>query len=126
MKDESIELLFTQKSHHLNTCITIIFITQNVFVKGSRTMNLNCHYTILFRNFRDGQQISNLAKQFYPKRGQAFLEAYQHATRKCYGYLLVDASPHTRNELRLRTNIFEDDDCCVVYILIRTKSIALQ
>ena len=115
VKDPGVELLFSQKSHHLN--ITVIFITQNVFIKGSRTMNLNSHYTILFRNFRDGQQISCLAKQFYPKMGQAFLAAYHHATKKHYGYLLVDASPHTRDQLRLRTNIFEDDDYCIVYIL---------
>ena len=45
--------MFTRLSHHLG--ISVIFIAQNIFYKGSemRTINLNAHYLILFRNPRD-------------------------------------------------------------------------
>ena len=64
--DEKITSLFTKKSHHRN--ISVIYIVQNVFNKGkeNRTISLNSHYIVLFKNPRDASQITHLAKQMYP------------------------------------------------------------
>ena len=45
--------LFTKGSHHKN--ISIIFITQNLFYKGSitRDLSLNTNYIVIFKNPRD-------------------------------------------------------------------------
>ena len=107
------ESWFTQKSHHLN--MSVVFISQNLFCKNTKTISLNCHYLVLFRNFRDGQQINCLARQIYPKNSQQFLTAYQDATSKAYGYLLIDLSPHSNDITRLRAHIFPEDRPIIVY-----------
>lgn len=104
------ELLFTQGAHHKK--MTVIFISQNLFSQGkcARTIALNTHYLILFRNFRDSNQVLCLGKQLYPnKRWQGFMEAYEDATSLAYGYLLIDMSPHSASDTRLRSRIFPEE-----------------
>ena len=56
-KDKSIVNLFTRGSHHRN--LSVIYIVQNLFYqeKDSRSISLNSHYLILFKNPRDKLQI---------------------------------------------------------------------
>jgi len=98
--------MFTKGSHHRN--ISVVFLAQNLFPKNkfARTMSLNAHYMVLFKNPRDVSQFANLARQMYPKTSQFAVEAYRDATREPYSYLLVDLRPEQDEELRLRTNIF--------------------
>ena len=65
-KDKRIENLFTRGSHHRN--LSVIYIVQNLFYqeKDSRSISLNSHYLILFKNPRDKLQIVTLPKQMYP------------------------------------------------------------
>ena len=104
---EYIEPLFTRVSHHKN--LSIIYLTQNLFFssKYQRTISLNCHYLILFRQIRDANQIHTFARQMLPdKKGSAyFMEAYLGVTDTPFGYLLVDLRPETDDRPRLRTNI---------------------
>ena len=106
INDTECQLLFTQGAHHL--CLSIIFITHNAFAQGkcARTISLNCHYIILFKNFRDGSQVVNLGKQMFPGHGQVLVEAYNDATSVPYNYLVIDMCSHTNNTYRLRSNIF--------------------
>ena len=103
---KKITSLFTENSHHRN--LSVIYVVQNLFEKGpeSRTVSLNAHYMVIFKNPRDASQISHLARQMYPGRGKYLQEAFAHATSKPYGYLLVDARQETPEHLRLRMNIF--------------------
>src|SRR5258706_1291764 len=50
-------------SHHRN--VSVLYLTQNLFFKSkhSRTMSLNSHYIIVFKNPRDVTQIKTLAAQ---------------------------------------------------------------
>ena len=100
--------LFTEYAHHLR--LSVFFLTHNAFAQGkySRTISLNSHYLILFRNLRDSSQILALGKQMYPGRSHVILEAYQDATSQKYGYLVIDMSPHSDDDTRLRANIFDD------------------
>ena len=104
--DKRITNLFTKGSHHRN--LSVILILQNLFHQGreTRTISLNSHYLILFKNPRDGSQITHLAKQMYPGRTHFIQEAFADATREPYGYLLIDLKPNTPEVLRLRTNVF--------------------
>jgi len=104
------ELLFTQGSHHKN--LTVVFITQNLFSQGrcARTIALNTHFLVLFRNFRDKAQVMHLGRQLYPQKVDGFMEAYNDATQNRYGYLVIDLCPHTSDErTRLRTKVFKDE-----------------
>ena len=107
--------LFTRGSHHRG--ISILYLTQNLFPPGklSRTISLNSHYTVVFRNPRDSLGISTLARQMYPKDGDFLLEAFNDATRRPYGYILLDLHQLTPETLRLRTNIFPNERQ-IVYI----------
>ena len=103
--DESVSTLFTRGSHHLN--VSVIFITQNIFQssKYGRTINLNAHYLILFKNPRDAAQISYLARQMYPKKSNFLIEAFNDATSRPFGYLFLDLKADTDEEIRVRTNV---------------------
>jgi hypothetical protein len=109
--------LFTRYGHHRNC--SVIFISQNLFNKNkeTRTLNLNTHYLVLFKNVRDKSQIAALGRQMFPNMSNYFLHAYSDACNKPFGYLLVDMRPSTPDDLRLRTNIFkESGNCTTVYV----------
>jgi len=74
--------MFTKGSHHRN--ISVVFLAQNFFPKNkfARTMSLNVHYMVLFKNPRDVSQFANFARQIYPKTSQFAVEAYRDATRE--------------------------------------------
>jgi len=114
--DDRVAKLFTKVSHHRNT--SIVYITQNLFQqnKVNRTISLNAHYMVLFKNPRDVSQVTHLAKQMYPGHVKFMQEAFKDATEKPYGYLLVDLKPHTPESLRLRTDIFPGE---VQYVYLR-------
>lgn len=105
--DTRVTNLFTKGSHHRN--MSVIFIVQNLFLasKQFRTISLNAHYMILFKNPRDNSQIVHLAKQIFPGRVKFVQESFMDATAKQYGYLLVDLRAATPEDLRLRTDILE-------------------
>lgn len=92
-------------SHHYN--ITVIHLLQNIFHKGiaMRTASLNCHYFILFPSYRDRLQIQSFGKQLFPGKSKYFMDAFEKATSKPYGYLLVDISLHSDKTYQLRTDI---------------------
>ena len=107
--------LFCQFSHHLN--LSVIYITQNIYHSGkcSRSLNLNSHYFILFKNKRDMLQISNLGRQIFPQESKILTESFEDATSESYGYLLVDLHPASKSNLMLRSRIFPND-LGIVYI----------
>ena len=80
-----------------------------------RTISLNAHYMILFKNPRDGSQITHLSKQMYPSRSKYMMEAYRDATSPPYGYLFIDLKPDTPEDMRLRSNIFPGEHT-IVYV----------
>jgi hypothetical protein len=114
--DQNVCNLFTKLSHHRN--VSVVFITQNLFHKNKfvRTMNLNTHYVIMFKNPRDAGQVAILARQMYPGKSQFVVEAFEDATKEPYGYLLIDLRPDTDDRCRIRTKIFHDDPRQYVYL----------
>ena len=84
-KDNRIVNLFTKGSHHRN--LSVLYIVQNLFHqgKGNRSISLNSHYLVLFKNPRDKLQILTLAKQMYPSETAWFIKEYEEAVRRPYG-----------------------------------------
>ena len=109
-KDKRIVNLFTRGSHHRN--LSVIYIVQNLFHqgKGSRSISLNSHYLVLFKNPRDKLQILTLAKQMYPGQTDFFLNQYEEAVKRPFGYLLIDLKTATQDNCRLRTNVLPSED----------------
>ena len=109
-KDKRIVNLFTRGSHHRN--LSVIYIVQNLFHqgKGSRSISLNSHYLVLFKNPRDKLQILTLAKQMYPGKTDLFLNQYEEAVKRPFGYLLIDLKTTTEDQCRLRTNVLPSEE----------------
>ncbi|MES9881406.1 MAG: hypothetical protein ABW185_11050 [Sedimenticola sp.] len=97
--------VYCQFSHHWN--YTCWLICQNCFSASPqfRTLSLNTHYIFLFKNHRDQLQVQTLGRQMFPGQTKYFMDAYRKATEKKYKYLLVDLSPHSDPEYKLRTDI---------------------
>ena len=55
---------------HEQFILVVLYLTQNLFPPGklSRTISLNSHYIVVFKNPRDSLGISTLAKQMFPGR----------------------------------------------------------
>lgn len=98
--------IMTKAVHHLP--MTLIYITQNVFQKGSdtKTRRLNTNYLILFKNPHDKAQIEYIGRQMFPRDKLFLVSAFDHATmQQPYSYLLIDCHQTTPDETRVRTDI---------------------
>jgi hypothetical protein len=110
--------LFVRGSHHRN--ITIVYMLQNVFEQkgANRTIGLNGQYLAMFKNPRDNRQIYVLASQMYPGNATFVRDAFKNATAEPHSYLLCDCRQETPEELRLLTNVC--DDQVIVYVPTKT------
>jgi len=106
---ETMVNVITKGCHHRN--ITTIFVVQNLFPPGkhSRTISLNTHYIVAFKNPRDSLGVSTLARQAFPDSVKYVMESFEDAVRDRYGYLLFDLHPSSAQEMRLRTSIFPNE-----------------
>lgn len=106
VRDLQMADLFTKQCHHLN--ISAIFISQNIFQPGkfSRTISLNTHLFVIFCNKRDESQITTFARQSFPLKWRKFMLIYQDMMQNPFDYILVDCTPSTPNEIKVRGNIF--------------------
>ena len=107
--DKRILNLFIRGSHHRG--LSVLFLLQNVYFQSKimRTLSLNASYLVLFKNPRDKLQMMTLGKQMYPGKTEQFLQKYEAAVQRPYGYLFVDLKPNTPEECRLRTNVLPSD-----------------
>ena len=97
--------------------LSVVYITENMYQPSqrARTINLNATYLCLYHNICDKLQESCLGKQMYPCQSPMFMEAYEDSSKKKYGYLFIDLSPHSDNEYRLRAHIFPGEDTIVYF-----------
>ena len=116
VNDILISDLFTKISHHKN--ITVILLMQNLFPKGKymRYISTNSTYMILMANTRETLQIQILSSQIDGANSKFILNCFNDATKnKPFSYLLLDFDQNTPDEMRVRTNIFPDEEPKFVY-----------
>jgi hypothetical protein len=111
INDKTLSEIFTKRNHHRN--FGVIFITQNIFEKSLRVPRQNSQYIFLTRAPNSLLSIRNLGVQLFPRNLNYFLDAYDKACKKHYGYLLIDMHPSSNPLLRLRTNIFPEEEHCI-------------
>jgi hypothetical protein len=99
--------LSVEGSHHRN--ISVACILQNGFSNGkvNRSMSINTHYIVLFKNARDQVGPAIRARQMYLSHPKTFMIKYTEATKRPYGYLFIDLKQNTPDEDRLKTDIFD-------------------
>ena len=105
----SVADLFTKGSHHRN--LTVIYHVENVYNQGKsqRTISLNSHYSVVFRNGLDASQFRTMAYQICPNDGKWLVDSFTEATSKPYGYMVVDHHPSTPENQTVVTNILPGD-----------------
>ena len=105
----SVADFFTKRSHHRN--IPVIYLVQNLYNKGKsqKTILLNSHYSVVFRNGGDASQYRNIAYQICPNDGKYLVNSFTDATSKPYEYLVLDHHPSTLYDQTVVTNILPGD-----------------
>ena len=111
--DRSVSKLFTKGSHHRNVCM--IYVSQSLYSKNkeNRTISLNTHYLVLFKNPRYASQITCLGRQIYPNDSKHFHEVFDDATLQPHNYLLLDFKQSTPEGCHLRVSVFPDSGLAV-------------
>ena len=108
------------RGRHLN--LSLILVVHNLYFKSAftRTLILNSHYIVLFRNSADTLQVETLGRRMFPYKNKLFVKAFLRATALPYGYLLIDAKTTSWETLRLRAQVLLEnaDNFERVYILI--------
>ena len=97
--------LFIKGSHHLN--MNVIFITQNLFFanKDFRTLSLNAHYLVIFKNPRDMSQIGYISRQAFPAHPSFLTQVYNNETHRRHSYIVLDCKQSTPDHLRVRNSV---------------------
>lgn len=95
--------------------ITMIVLLHNIFQPGLRTLSINTHYVVLFKNKRDTLQVDTFGRRVMKDRVKYFNACYRKATARPYGYLFVDMHPISDDKFVLRTRIFPDETPTLVY-----------
>ena len=110
MNDDTATDMFTEGAHRRK--ISVVFIIQYLFFQGkqSRTLSVNAHYYNLLKHPRDRLRVEAFGQKVYPKKSHTFSEAYERATMRPHGYLVVDLYPTTSDSCRFRMNIFPSDN----------------
>ena len=103
----------TVDCHHRN--ITMILLMHNIFPPRLRTVSLNIHYVVLFKNKRDSLQVQTLCRRVMGDRANYFYQCFKHAVQKQFGYLLVDMHPHSNDVYQLRSRILPSEAPTIVY-----------
>lgn len=105
--------MFTKKSSHSN--LTTIFITQNIFWKGTGkhaadnvTIYRNTQVLVLFQNPMDSSVFATVAKRLSPSRFKHLQSKLLTAADK-YRYIVIQGDFRVPQKLRYSTQIFNDD-----------------
>ena len=104
MEEGNISQLFTRVAHHKH-CF-IVYITQNLYSKKSRTININTNYLVLFKNPRDQSQIHHIGRQMFPGKSQFLIDAFKDATSRAFNCLFIDLKQQTPDKIRVRSSPF--------------------
>lgn len=102
---KDVELGFTTYSHHC--LLSICLVSQNPFQRGrnARTISLNSHILVLFKNYRSNLQVLMLGREIFTGKAQLLVEALDACTEEKYNPLILDLGPHANDKHRLRSNV---------------------
>lgn len=94
--------------------INVFLYSQNFFHDGLRTLTLNAKYVCIFKNPRDASFVSIIGRQMAGNKRNHYMEqAFAECVRRPYGYMFLDLSQEQDDDLRIRNNVFPDQNCIV-------------
>jgi hypothetical protein len=107
-KSAAVDQLFAVNARHWN--ISVILITQNVYIKSPFMVNisLNTTHMIVTENKRNPSQFFRLAQQLEPALWRQLVDAHERALKmRRYGYLIIDLDKHTSPKLKYYTGLLQ-------------------
>lgn len=107
--DQKAASIFTKLRHHLD--MSVFYVVHNFFLKSktTRTIALNLQYGIFIKNPRDITQVKHFATQIGFSNFRHFLSAYKQATCNNWSDFVVDLTPDTPHNLRLRARLTKEE-----------------
>lgn len=88
----------------------MIYLTQNAFAPGQRTISLQCKYCVLMKNPRDSAHYQHLGRQMNGGKNCKVLEtAYRESTSKPHGYVVLDYGQNQNDNFRIRSSLFPEE-----------------
>ena len=78
--------------------------------RETRNISVNAGYIVHFKSPRNKQQISVLAQQVNPGQVHEFMKSYEEATKRPHGYLMLDLTPTTDDQHRLKSNVLPKEN----------------
>jgi hypothetical protein len=104
---KEVAVLFTRMRHRN---VSTIFVVQNLFFNNRfmRTITLNAHYLVLFQTPRDAGVIKTLGRQMYPEKPKYIPFAFDDATSRPYGYLVINLKPNA--QFRVLTGVLPGEE----------------
>lgn len=101
--------LVSETSHHCN--LSVLILQQSLFPpsKHSKSINANCSHIILMSNPRDINQVACFSRQNFGTDAKQFMELYNAVTSTPYNYLFIDVCPQTPKQLRIASNLTEEN-----------------
>ncbi|KAK2566248.1 hypothetical protein P5673_009720 [Acropora cervicornis] len=108
-KDKQVSALFTKYSHHRN--ITMIYLCQDIlpWVKYTKTINRQARYIVVFKSPRDKLGMKNLLLQAFPKRWKDVMDVFDRATRRPFGYIMLDLHPALDDRMRVFADLLHKE-----------------
>ena len=113
IKETFLNEITTKRAHHQS--IFLIFVTQSLFEKSLKVAGKNTSYLILTRSPSSRIKTRTFGTQLFPRNLAFFMNAFDDATSRNWGYLLLDLHPASDPILKVRTNIFPTDREKIIY-----------
>ncbi|KXJ24269.1 hypothetical protein AC249_AIPGENE24554 [Exaiptasia diaphana] len=98
---------FTKGSHHKN--ISIAILLQNIFPEKLRTISVNAHIIVIFRNPRDRKQTQQFVNQVFPYQAERVQNALTYAFQINYRPLVLNLHQHVPEDLAMSVDLFPED-----------------
>ena len=113
--DKQVLDLFTKHSHHRN--ITVIYLCQDTFPreKYAKTINRQAHYIVAFKSARDKLGLKNLFLQAFSNRWKDVMEMFDRATRRPFGYTMLDLHPASDDRMRVFADLLHKEGITKAY-----------
>jgi hypothetical protein len=91
--------------------LPMLYTVWNLFnqYKRMRTVSVNSHYLVLYKNPCGVTRTRRLAQQMRPKQAWFLLDAFNGATWKPFSYILLDLRSDTPDAIRVRARMVDTD-----------------
>ena len=105
--------LLTRMAHHYRLSNCILVQDPSLTGKMKSVLARNIHVNVLMRSPRDRNYLRSLAIMLNDYK--CVTESYDDACAHQYGYLVLDLHPQAKDQVKYRSQIFPNDDCCLIY-----------